>query len=256
MRNLTGVPTFSALLIFTCITLGQPDIDNLVHSLDQLYRSDNSYTEMTMHIVTPHWERTLTMKAWSEGTDRTFIRILSPAREAGMATLRMGTEMWNYLPNTGSTVRVPPSMMAGSWMGSDITNNDIVKEVTYEADYTFEYTSDTSFTGTPQDGIIYLKLVPKASAAVVWSSIICAVRIDDSLPLWQHFFDQHGELIKTVTFSDNRELGGRTIPTVMEVVPANKEGHSTTITWSNAEFDQGVDEDIFSLSNLQSGGTD
>jgi outer membrane lipoprotein-sorting protein len=237
---------------FISIACSQPDIDELVHSLDQLYRSDDSYSEMSMHIVTEHWERTLTMEAWSHGTDNTFVRVLSPVRETGTATLRIGTDMWNYLPNTNSTVRVPPSMMAGSWMGSDITNNDIVREITYAEDYTYSYTTDTTLTGNPEEGVVYIELVPKSSTAVVWSSIVCAVRTYDTIPLWEEYFDNHGELIKTVTYSDVQEMGGRTIPAKMQVIPADSEDQSTTITWSNAEFNQGVDENIFSLRNLQS----
>jgi outer membrane lipoprotein-sorting protein len=254
MRHGLMLTTILILLLLGAVAWCQPDIDDVITALDRLYRSDDSYAEMSMHIVTSHWERTLTMKAWSEGSDKTFISILSPPREAGMATLRIGTEMWNYLPNTNSTVRVPPSMMTGSWMGSDITNNDIVKEITYAADYTYEYTSDTTLTGMPEDGILYIRLVPKPSTAVVWSSVICAVRADDNIPLWEHYYDQHGNEIKRVTFSDIQNMGGRTIPATMEVVPTNREGQSTTITWSYTEFNQGVNSDIFTLSNLQYGG--
>jgi len=253
MNSITTV-IIACLLGSASVAHSQPDIDDLVQSLDLLYRSDDSYSEMSMHIVTEHWERTLTMKAWSHGKNETFIRILSPAREAGMATLRIDTEMWNYLPNTNSTVRVPPSMMAGSWMGSDITNNDIVREITYTEDYTYSYTTDTSFTGDPLDDVVYIRLVPKPSTAVVWSSIVCAVRISDLIPLWEQYYDSHDELIKTVTYSDIEEMGGRLIPTRMQVIPADNPEQSTTITWSNAEFDQGLDSGIFSLRNLQSGG--
>lgn len=253
MNSITPV-IIACLLGSASVAHSQPDIDNLVESLDRLYRSDDSYSEMSMHIVTEHWERTLTMKAWSHGKDKTFIRILSPAREAGMATLRINTEMWNYLPNTNSTVRIPPSMMAGSWMGSDITNNDIVREITYKEDYTYSYTADTAFTGDPLEEVVYIRLVPKPSAAVVWSSIVCAVRTSDLNPLWEKYYDSHDDLIKTVTYSDIEEMGGRLIPSRMQVIPADNPDHSTTITWSNAEFDQGVDSNIFSLRNLQSGG--
>lgn len=250
MRSLLLLLSLSFIPCFIAAGICQPPIDELVHSLDQLYRSDDSYAEMSMQIVTPHWERTLTMKAWSHGTDRTFIRILSPAREAGMASLRVGSEMWNYLPNTNSTVRIPPSMMAGSWMGSDITNNDIVREITYMEDYTYSYTTDTTLT---EEDVVYIELIPKPSTAVVWSSIVFAVRTSDTIPLWEKYYDSHGDLIKTVTYSNVQEIGGRTIPTQMLVIPADKEGQSTTITWSHAEFDRGVDSDIFSLRNLQSG---
>ena len=160
--------------------------------------------------------------------------------------------MWNYLPNTSSTIRIPPSMMAGSWMGSDITNNDIVREITYADDYTYSYTTDTTLTGAQTDGVVYIELFPKSSTAVVWSSIVFAVRIVDTMPLWEKYYDSHGDLIKTVTYSDVQEMDGRTIPAQMQVIPADKEGQSTTITWSHAEFNRGLDSSIFSLSNLQS----
>ena len=245
-------PLLLSLILLAPVAAQAPEIESVVDFLDGLYRSDDSYSEMSMHIVTANWERTLTMKAWSEGSDKTFIRILSPAREEGMATLRLGTEMWNYLPNTGSTIRIPPSMMSGSWMGSDITNNDIVKEITYAEDYTWEYTSDTTLTGPPDDGLLYILLTPDASTAVVWSHIVAGIRSEDLLPVWERYLDQHGTVVKTISFSSIRELGGRTIPAVMEVIPADREGQSTTITWTAAEFDQGVDPDVFTLRNLQS----
>ncbi len=246
--------TVILMVSITSILLAQPSISDVLHDLDQLYRSDNSHSDMSMHIVTEHWERTLTMETWSLGRDKTFIIVISPARQAGSATLRIGSEMWNYLPNTNSTVRIPPSMMTGSWMGSNITNNDIVKEITYSNDYTAEYITDPALTGGQVEGQFYLKLTPKPSTAVVWSYIVCAISSDPVLPVWDKYYDQHDNLIKTVTYSDVQTMSGRTIPTRMQVIPADKPDQSTTITWSDATFNEGVSEDIFSLDNLQSGG--
>lgn len=238
---------------FAVAAYAQPDMAAVLEHLDQLYRSDNSHAEMTMHIVTDHWERTLEMEAWSEGSDRTFIVVHAPAREAGSATLRLGSEMWNYLPNTNSTIRIPPSMMTGSWMGSDLTNNDMVKEITYSSDYTGEYIDRPA--GTSAEGeLLYLRLTPEPSTAVVWAWIECAVSRDPLLPVWEEYYDSHGDLIKTVTFTEVENMDGRIIPTVMSIIPADKEGQSTTVTWSNASFNRGVDQDVFSLANLQTGG--
>ncbi len=248
-----------SLSIIATVVIASPMIllpltSELTHYLDQLYRSDNSHSDMSLHIVTEHWERTLTMEIWSEGRDKTFIKVLSPARQAGSATLRIGSEMWNYLPNTNSTVRIPPSMMTGSWMGSDITNNDIVKEITYSGDYTAEYTANPESGEESTEGLYFLKLTPKPSTAVVWSYIICAISIDPVLPVWEKYYDRHDNLIKTVTFSNVQTMDGRTIPTVMQVIPADKPDQRTTITWSNASFNRGIDEDVFTLDNLQAGG--
>ena len=104
--------------------------------LNQLYRSESSHADMEMHIVTPHWERTLAMTVWTQGMNKTFIRITAPKKEKGVATLRIKNEMWNYLPKTNKVMKIPPSMMMGSWMGSDFTNDDLVKESSMLDDYT------------------------------------------------------------------------------------------------------------------------
>lgn len=245
------LPKAVVILLVPALAFARPDLDELVRTLDRLYRSGDSNADMAMQIVTPNWQRTLEMEAWSKGTDRTFVRVLSPPREAGSATLRIGDEIWNYLPNTGSTVRVPPSMMSGSWMGSDITNNDIVREITYAEDYTYSYIDDPD-PAWNEEGAVYIELVPKGSAAVVWSRIVAAVRTMDIIPLWERYYDGRGELIRTVVFSEVRDMDGRAIPTRMEVFPADEEGSSTTVTWSRVEFDRGVSDDIFTLRNLQS----
>jgi hypothetical protein len=243
------------MILFPVLILlvSQPPVNELLSHLDELYRSEDSHSVMTMEVVTQHWERTLEMEAWSSGEDKTFILVHSPAREAGSATLRIGTEMWNYSPATNSTVRIPPSMMTGSWMGSHLTNNDIVKEITYSEDYTGDY-MDTPSSGEAEDGMLYLALYPEPSTAVVWSRIECAVNRETLLPQWERYYDARDRLIKTITFSEVREMGGRTIPSVMRIQPGDEEEGSTTVTWEEAVFDAGVSEDVFSLANLQSGG--
>jgi len=114
------------------------DVKAIVKRMDELYRSDTSQTNMEMQIVTPHWERTLSLRVWTEGMDKTFIRIDAPKKEKGVTTLRIGNEMWNYLPKTNKVIKVPPSMMMGSWMGSDFTNDDLVKESSMLNDYSYD----------------------------------------------------------------------------------------------------------------------
>ncbi|HEQ71435.1 MAG TPA: outer membrane lipoprotein-sorting protein, partial [Spirochaetia bacterium] len=107
-----------------------PDINRVVHAIDTLYRANSSSGRVRMEITTPHWKRSLTMTVWSEGTEKTLIRILEPEKERGVGTLRIGNEMWNYLPATNKVIKIPPSMMMSSWMGSDFNNNDLVSEFT------------------------------------------------------------------------------------------------------------------------------
>ncbi len=222
-------------------------IDKIMTKQDELYRSSTSHAVMEMQITTPHWERTLEMEAWSEGMDKSFIVINSPAKEKGTATLRVDEEMWNYLPKTDKVMKIPPSMMMSSWMGSDFTNDDLVRETSLEEDYDAEIFHPEN----ADSQLIYLRLTPKEDTPTVWAKIEVAVRADDYLPVWQKFFNERDELVRIMEFKDIKEVGGKTIPTVMELTPQNEEGHKTIVRYKDVEFDIPLDDEIFSLRNLQ-----
>ena len=245
---------FLVVLVLPSTGLSE-DIDSdtvlkkIVKKIDELYRSKSSYSEMEMTISTPHWERTLTMNVWTEGMEKTFIRILSPAKEKGIATLRIGNEMWNYLPKTDKVMKIPPSMMMSSWMGSDFTNDDLVKEISLIDDYDYKIISPPD----ANDSLLYIELVPHENVAIVWGKIITAVRESDFLPVEEKFYDEKGKLMRVMNFLEIKKLGGKTLPTLLEVIPQNKEGNKTVIRYNKAQFDIELDDNIFSLRNLKIG---
>jgi outer membrane lipoprotein-sorting protein len=238
-----------ALCIVT-VSHGKVEVEDIVEKIDELYRSETSYTEMEMTIETPHWKRTLSLEAWSRGMDKTFIVINSPKKEKGTATLRIGNEMWNYFPRTDKVMKVPPSMMMGSWMGSDFTNDDLVKESSMLEDYEFEMITPEN----PQEELLYVKLVPKEDTPIVWGKIILAVRESDYLPVWEKYYDEKGNLMRIMGFEDIEELGGKIIPTTIILTPQTKEGHTTTVSYRKAKFDIPLKDDIFTMRNLQTPG--
>jgi outer membrane lipoprotein-sorting protein len=219
----------------------------IVKRIDELYRSETSAGEMEMEIVTPHWQRTLRMKVWTQGMEKTFIRILEPQKEKGVATLRIGNEMWNFLPNTNKVIKIPPSMMMSSWMGSDFTNDDLVSEFTLLEDFRYQLI-------TPEDaeaGLLYLEAMPREDLPIVWGKIVTAVRQDDYLPVEEKYYDEKGNLMRVIYFEDLKLFGQRRIPATMELIPQNKEGYKTVIRYSAIEFDKKLDASVFSLRNLQ-----
>lgn len=226
----------------------EKDITEILDKMDALFRSTTSYSEVTMEIETPRWQRTLEMSMWTKGLDKTFIRVHSPRKEKGLGTLRIGNKMWNYLPKTNKVMNVPPSAMMGSWMSSDFTNNDLVDEVTYREDYTSEWAT----VDDPEPGLLYIRLTPKEGVPVVWGYFILAIRETDYLPVWERYYDEKGRLMRTFTFTDIRTFGDKTLPATLEVVPANKEGHRTVVRYTAAVFDEPLEDDVFSLRNLRS----
>lgn len=224
-----------------------PGVKALLDRVDRLYRSDRSWAQIEMEVVTPDWQRKLSMDFWTEGLDKTFIRVKSPARDAGASTLRKGTEMWNYFPKINKVMKVPPSMMMGSWMGSDFTNDDLVKESTLIDDYYGGFFTPEK----PDPGLHYIRLKPRRDTVSLWGAIELVIRKSDLLPVRQDYYDEKGRLQRKMEFSDIAELGGRTMPRVMTMVPLSKDGHSTTIRYKDARFDADLPADTFTLRNLQ-----
>ena len=220
----------------------------IVDRVDRLLRGDSSEGEMTMEVVTRRWTRTLTLRAWSEGTEKALIKLVSPAKEAGVATLMVGDEIWNYLPKVDRTIRVPSSMMMASWMGSHFTNDDLVKESRLIRDYEIE----VGFEGERARVRVWeFVLTPRPEAAVVWGKVVMEVRQADLMPTWANYYGDDGGLRRTVTFGDYKVMGGRLVPATMRVVPTDKPDESTVIRYTSLRFDVRLPPETFTLGALR-----
>jgi len=220
----------------------------ILDKVDDLFRGQSSHGRMTMKITTIHWKRSLSLDFWSQGKDKSLIRILSPKKEKGTSTLRVGNDIWNYLPKVKKVIKLPSSMMSASWMGSHFTNDDLVKESRMADDYTFELT----FIGE-RDGqeIMEITCHPKPDAAVVWGKVLVTVRPGDYLPLKILYFDEDLKPARTMLFSQIDTLRDRTLPTLMRVIPEHKPGEKTEILYENITFDLVLPKKTFSLRSLQ-----
>lgn len=242
------VPLMLTLALSAPAVAEEPSAREIVERVETLLWGKTVQGEYEMTIVTPRWQRTLALRAWMERPRRSFIRILAPAKERGIGSLRIGPEMWNYLPNVERTIKIPPSMMLQPWMGSDFTNDDLVKASSVIDDYTSRILREEAADGRPA---YVLELLPKPDAAVVWGKILYWVRKGDFIPLEEEFYDERGALVRVMTFSEIRPVGGRTIPTKWQIRPSDKPGNSTTILVKSAVYDRGIDPEIFTQRNLQ-----
>lgn len=228
----------------------QTDPLEIIDQVDRLMRGDSSRGVATMEVVTEHWEREMTMEVWSLGTDYSLVRLRAPRRDAGTATLMAGDDIWNYLPKVDRTIKIPASMMGGAWMGSHFTNDDLVKESRLVDDYDVELAFEGDRDG---DAVWDLRLTPKPEAAVVWGHMEFRVRQADSMPLWARYYDEDGELARTMEYSAFTEMGGRLVPGVMDMRPADKPDERTTFRYDELEFDVDLAPSFFSLRTLQRG---
>ena len=221
---------------------------DIVDRVDRILRGNSSVGTMVMEIQSTRWKRTLKTKVWSKGTERALVMILEPAKETGTATLKAGNNIWNYLPKVDRVIKIPTSMMMGSWMGSHFTNDDLVKESQLIRDYDITI----SFNGERQGTKVWeFSLNPLPEAPVVWGKIMLEVRQDDLMPTWQRFYDEDGNLVRTLTFSDYRQMGGRLIPARMEMRPVDKPEEYTLVSYRDLIFDLPLEDEFFSLRRLR-----
>ncbi len=222
-----------------------PDIDRVLERFDDLYRSDASIARMRLTVVTAKTTRSLEMKAWSKGDEKMLVVVESPAREAGTSTLKVGDNLWNYFPRIARTIRVPPSMMLGSWMGSDFTNDDLVHEGSYEDDY------ESEIVGRSAEPPGW-RIVSKAKPGVVglWERIEWVID-DEEIPLHFEFYDRRGRLARTMTYSGVKTMDGRRIPTKLVLQPVDDRRKRTEMEYVDVDFDAKVPDDTFSLSRLE-----
>ncbi len=225
-----------------------PSARSILDRVDDLYRGESSRGRMTMEIVTEHWTRTLELDFWAKGKDRSLIRILAPRKEKGTATLRVGTDIWNFLPKVNRVIKLPSSMMSASWMGSHFTNDDLVKESRFTGDYTFEITFEGRRDGRE---VVDITCVPKPEAAVVWGKVEVTVRGVDFLPLQSVYFDEDMHPARTMTFDDIKELGGRMLPSRLTVHPEDKPDERTVVTYQAIDFTVDLADSFFSLRTLR-----
>ena len=239
---------FIFVIFSNYVSASNLDPEKILDGVDDLYRSNASHGVITLSVITVNWQRTLSLEQWSKGEDKSLIKVLKPKKEKGLATLRVDKNVWNYMPKVKRVVKIPSSMMSSSWMGSHFTNDDLVKQSRMAEDYTFSIT----FEGMQdEEEVVEITCIPNKEAAVVWGKVEVVVYADDYLPLQMIYYDEDLLLSRTLEFTNIQKMDGKMIPTLMNMIPADEPGESTTVKWEEIQFDVAIDDEFFSLRELQ-----
>ncbi|MFC4634623.1 outer membrane lipoprotein-sorting protein [Dokdonia ponticola] len=220
----------------------------IVKKADENMRGKTSQADITIKIIRPTWRREMDMKAWTKGDDYSMILVTSPAKEKGTVFLKRIKEVWNWIPTIERTIKLPPSMMSQSWMGTDFTNDDLVKEASSVEDYTHKHLGKESIR---EKDCYKIEMIPKPSAAVVWGKVIVWIDAKDFLQLKAEFYDEDGELVNSMISGDVKELGGRKITAKIEMFPIDKEGNSTVIIYNDIVFDKEINDNFFTTRTMK-----
>ncbi len=236
------------LLMFTSLSIFGQNAKDIVQKANDLTSGKTSKGINTMTLVRPDWTREVSMKVWSRGIDYYMILITSPAREKGQVFMKRKNEMWNWVPSINKLIKIPPSMMAQSWMGSDFTNDDLLKESSIVVDYNHTIIGSDSINGYDCHKI---ELIPKPDAAIVWGKVILWIEKNNFYQLRAEYYDEIGELINTLFGSEIKKVGNRTLPAKLSMIPADKEGNETILKLVDMEYDKSIPISFFSQQNMK-----
>lgn len=249
--NIGRIGLLLVLQVLCAVPSGAQEAQDLLEHFDDMYRSKGTAARIEIKIERPNKVRTMRMRSWSRGEDKVLVVIDAPARDAGMATLRVGSNLWNYLPKISRTISVPPALMMGAWMGSDLTNDDLVRESSYAHDYSI--TGDAPSAEPPGWQV---NLAAKPEVPGLWERVEVVFASPDStraarLPLLVRYYDRKGRLARTMELEEVKKMGDRLIPTRIAIAPEREEGRRTVLTYLHVEFDVELDESLFSLAQLE-----
>lgn len=221
----------------------------LVRKAQNISLGTNSSSTMTMQIIRPEWTRSVSMESWSMGTDYYLIYITAPARDKGQVFLKREKNMWNWMPGIGRMIKIPPSMMMSSWMGSDFNNDELMKESSLIVDYTHKIVGEESIDGYE---CYKIELVPLPNAAVVWSKVFLWISKKYDFGIKSEFFGKNDELVNLQYSSEMKTMDGRFLPTKMVIEPVQKDGHQTVLIIEKIKFnDPDVNEQMFSQQMMK-----
>ena len=251
MKRIGASLAVAGLIFFQAVNVRAQSLSamEVIKKSDEKFNGEkSSFMVMSMTIIRPSWQRTVEFKNWALGNDYALTLITAPARETGQSFLKRATEMWNWNPSINRLIKLPPSMMSQGWMGSDYTNDDILKESSVVYDYIHQFDGEENIGGRD---CYRIKMSSKADAAVIWGSQIRWIDKKDLLLMQAELYDEDGELVRTETGSDIREMDGRTIQSKIELQPADEPGNKTVVVIREIKFNIPLQESYFSQQNMK-----
>jgi outer membrane lipoprotein-sorting protein len=220
----------------------------IVQRADNKMRGTTSQAEITIKTVRPSWSREMKVKTWMKGSTFAMILVQSPAKDKGIVYLKRKKEVWNWMPSLEKIIKLPPSMMSQSWMGTDFANDDLVKESSVVNDYDHSIIGDTTIDNR---SCHIIQMIPKPEAAVVWGRLIVCIDKKDFLELHTKFYDEDGRLINIMNAYEVKVMDGRLIPTRFEMIPAKKRSQKTVMVYNSVQYNKPIDDIFFTTEKMK-----
>jgi outer membrane lipoprotein-sorting protein len=230
------------------IAIKAQSAEEILRKSENKLRGNSAEAELEIIVQRAKYKRSMTIKSWSKGDKYALMLVTQPARDKGTVFLKRGREVWNWVPSVDRTIKMPPSMMAQSWMGTDLTNDDLVRESSLLRDFNKKLVGTEVISGRDCHKV---ELVPKAEAAVVWGKILVWIDKKDFMQMKSEFYDEDGYLVNTFMGYDIKMIGGQMLPSRLEITPADKPEQKTIMIYKSLKLNIPLADDFFTTQNMK-----
>ncbi len=231
-------------LLLVISTLLGDEAHDIMKKLDNNMRGKNIYMKMSMSITSMGHKRTMKMETWAQGTKKSFVKIIYQPKDRWITFLSLDNQMWQYVPKIERIIKIPPSMMLQNWMGSNITNDDMVKQSSIVEDYDAKILNK-------EGSVVTIELIPKEDAAVVWGKIITNIDTETYTSNKDIFYDEDGEEVRIFTYDKVKKFGEYFLPTYWRVTPVDRKDNYTEIILEDVKYDTKISDQYFRKSALK-----
>jgi outer membrane lipoprotein-sorting protein len=243
MFNLTGRIVNKLLWLILC-TVALPaaaaiDGTEILKKVDRNLEPESyeSYRQLT-DIQPDGSKKVSVLYTMKKGRDKVVALFLAPASDKGRVTLRLGDNMWLYIPDVGRAIRITSLQ---SVTGSVFNNADILR-----IDYTAEY--DVEATEEQKDA--YLLSLKAKTGEVAYDRLKMWVDRQALLPVTIECYAASGLLLKTLHFKDIKDFGGGIKrPAALETDSPLYKGYKSVMVWSGLK-NRNFPDQIFTLNYL------
>jgi hypothetical protein len=246
-RHLFSISILMSFFLFTGMTT-EPNPVDIVRKANDLLRFTTSEAELDIQIIRPRWQKSMSMKTWTKGTDYAMTLITAPAKEAGTVYLKKKNELWNWLPKVKKTIKLPGSMLGQNFMGTDLTASDVWSNSNIESEF------DHKLIGKEMQGgqMCYkIESVTHEDSDIIWGKIISWIDVKNFIQMKVEFYDEDMDLANTFLASQVKNMAGKMRATKLEVIPANKKGQKTIVSYRSLKVDHAIPTEFFTVENMK-----
>ena len=242
-KILLGLMIFLPISVWSQIPTGK----EILMKMDQNTIAENRCATYTMVVRGRRRDRTMKIKSWVKGSEKSFSEYLAPAREKGTKMLKLRDQLWMYSPQSDRIIRIAGHMLRQSMMGSDFSYEDMMEDRSLKDTYNAEIMGSENFLA--RDCWV-MKLTAKVKDVAYYSRKIWVDK-ENMLALREDRFAKGGKLLKTAEISEVFQINQRWYPKRMIFKDVLSKGKGTELIVDSIEFDVEIPKHIFSKASLR-----